>query len=209
MKKLLVKAEYIVQKYQAPVEGVDAVEAQPEKWIKDDVVVYEQPMIEVNLGEFEADQSFTYHPAIEAVEGVEAKPEIPEVKETRIIAQTQGNDDELAQWLAGDAFKYPEGYWVEYVDISAEIEAQAKLQQAMDEIAKGIKGIAVFKVKVKEKQLSGQQIAQLFASDEIKKIIETLSTGSLPLASALINAYVADGVIVTKEDKQAVLQAIA
>lgn len=126
MKKLLVKAEYIIQPYQAPVEGVEAVEAQPEKWVKDDVVVYEQPMIEVNLGEFEADQSYTYHPAIEAVEGVEAQPEIPEVKETRIIAQTQGNDEEIAQWLAGDSFKYPEGYWVEYIDISSEVE-QAKI----------------------------------------------------------------------------------
>jgi len=200
MKKLLVKAEYIIQEYQAPVEGIEAVIAQPEKWVKDDVEVFTEP---------ENVEEYVYHPAIEAVEGVEAKPEIPEVKETRIIAQTQGNDDELAQWLAGDSFKYPEGYWVEYVDISAEIEAQAKLQAAMDEIAKGIKGIAVFKVKVKEKQLSGQQIAQLFASDEIKKIIETLSTGSLPLASALISAYVADGVIVTEEDKQAVLSAIA
>lgn len=124
MKRLLVKAEYIIQPYQAPVEGVEAVEAQPEKWVKDDIVVYEQPMIEVNLGEFEDDQSFTYHPAIEAVEGVEAKPEIPEIKETRIIAQTQGSDEELAVWLAGDAHKYPEGYQVEYIDISAQVEQE-------------------------------------------------------------------------------------
>jgi len=205
MKKLLVKAEYIIQPYQAPVEGVEAIEAQPEKWVKDDVVVYEQPKLEDGT----SDESYIYHPAIEAVEGVEAKPEIPEVKETRIIAQTQGNDEQLTQWLDGDKFKYPEGYWVEYVDISAEIEQQEKLQAAMDEISKGIKGIATFKVKVKEKQLSGQQIATLFASDEIKKIIETLSTGSLPLASALIQAYQADGIIVTEEDKQAVLAAIA
>lgn len=205
MKKLLVKAEYIIQPYQAPIEGVESIEAQPEKWSKDDVEVYEQPKLEDGTN----DESYTYHPAIEAVEGVEAKPEIPEIKETRIIAQTQGNDEELAQWLAGDSFKYPEGYWVEYVDISQEIEQQAKLQQAMDEISKGVKAIATFKVRVKEKQLSGSQIAQLLASDEIKKIIETLSTGSLPLASALINAYQADGVIVTEEDKQAVLSAIA
>lgn len=135
MKKLLVKAEYIIQPYQAPVEGVEAVEAQPEKWVKDDIVVYEQPMIEVNPGEFEADQSFTYHPAIEAVEGVEAKPEIPEVKETRIIAQTQGSDEELAEWLAGDSFKYPEGYWVEYIDITAQVEQEKINAEALAYLA--------------------------------------------------------------------------
>ena len=61
---------------------------------------------------------------------------------------------------------------------------------------------------VKKKQLSVSQIAELFDSEQIKKIIETLSTGSLSLASSLIQAYSADGVIVTEEDKQAVLQAI-
>jgi len=125
-----------------------------------------------------------------------------------ILGQTQGPDEELGIWLAGNIHKYPEGYEVEYIDITAEVEQAAKLQAAMDEIAKGIKGIAVFKVKVKEKQLSGSQIAQLFSSNEIKTIIETLSTGSLPLAAALINAYPADGVLVTEEDKQAVISAL-
>lgn len=193
MKKLLVKAKIIDQAYQP------AIQFKPDRWIKDDIEVFEQP----KLDDGSNDESYSYHPATEAI------PEVLEQSHIEIIAQTQGTDDQLAQWLAGDSFKYPEGYWVEYVDISAEIEQQAKLQAAMDEIAKGIKGIAVFKVKVKEKGLSGQQIAQLFASEEIKKIIETLSTGSLPLASALISAYVADGVIVTEDDKQAVLAAIA
>ena len=38
-----------------------------------------------------------------------------------IIAQTHGTDDQLAEWLAGDSFKYPEGYQVEYIDISAQV----------------------------------------------------------------------------------------
>lgn len=102
----------------------------------------------------------------------------------------------------------PAEYQIVIEDISSQIEYENKIQSAMEEIAKGIKGIAVFKVKVKEKQLLPSQIAQLFSSSEIKLIIETLSTGSLPLAAALINAYPADGVLVTEEDKQAVLQAI-
>lgn len=155
-----------------------------------------------------------YSPAIEAVEATETEPAIDavpeqlEVSHYEVIDQTQGEDADLAIWLAGNIHKYPEGYQAEYIDITAEVEADAKLQSAMNEISKGIKGIAVFKVRVKDKGLSASQIAQLFSSAEIKAIIETLSTGSLPLAAALIAAYQADGVIVTEDDKQAVIQAI-
>jgi hypothetical protein len=130
MKKLLVKIKVIDIPYSAAVEAIvpiEAIEAQPEKWVKDDLEVFEQPMIEIALGEFEIDPSFTHHPAIAAVlgvEGVEAKPEVLEVLKEEIIAQTQGSDEELAQWLAGDSFKYPEGYWVEYIDISAQVEQE-------------------------------------------------------------------------------------
>ena len=61
-------------------------------------------------------------PATDTEPEVPAIPEQPEVSHDEIIAQTQGEDEELAQWLAGDSFKYPEGYWVEYVDISAQVE---------------------------------------------------------------------------------------
>lgn len=215
MKKLLVKAKIIDIPYSAEVEAIapiEAIQAQPKKWVKDDLEVFEQPMIEVNLGEFEIDSSYTYHPAIEAVlgvDGVEAKPEILEVSHEEIIAQTQGNDEELAQWLAGDSFKYPEGYWVEYIDVSAEVAFDHAVQVAQAEIAKGMKGLAVFKVKVKDKGLNTSQIATIFADPAIQKIIATLSTGSLPLASMLIANYQADGVIVTEEDKAAVIAAIA
>lgn len=135
MKKLLVKAEIVTQAYQAPVEGVEAVEAQPEKWVKGDEVLFEEPMIEVNLGEFQTDPSYTYCPAIDAVEGVEAKPEIPEVKEVLVIAQTQGTDEELEIWLEGDKHKYPEGYWVEYIDISAQVEQEQINSEALAYLA--------------------------------------------------------------------------
>lgn len=41
--------------------------------------------------------------------------------ESNIIAQTQGSEEELAIWLEGDKFKYPEGYIVEYIDITAQV----------------------------------------------------------------------------------------
>jgi hypothetical protein len=82
-----------------------------------------------------------YSPAIEAVEAtetepaIEAVPEILEVSHYEIIAQTQGNDEELAQWLAGDSFKYPEGYVVEYIDITAQVEQEAINNEALAYLA--------------------------------------------------------------------------
>ena len=69
-----------------------------------------------------------YSSAVEAIPATEFEPEIaaiPEVLEVsheEIIAQTQGSDEELAQWLAGDSFKYPEGYWVEYIDLEQDFD---------------------------------------------------------------------------------------
>lgn len=77
MKKLLVKANVIVQEYKSPVFNV--------------------------AGEI-------------------LELEVPELSEWKIIAQTQGTDEELAIWLAGDAHKYPEGYQLEYIDVTAEYE---------------------------------------------------------------------------------------
>lgn len=129
----------------------------------------------------------------------------------QIIDQTQGGDADLESWLQGNLSvnKYPEGYSLEYIDISAEVAFNHAVESAQAEIAKGMKGLAVFKVKVKEKSLNTTQIATIFSDPSIQKIIATLSTGSLPLAALLIAAYQADGVIVTEEDKAAVLAAIA
>jgi len=196
MKKLLVKIKVIDIPYSASTPAI------PQKWTKEGLEAFEQPMIEVD-GVLVNDESYTYHPEIPAI------LEQLEVSHEEIIAQTQGSDEELALWLAGDSFKYPEGYWVEYIDISAEIAFDQSVLAAQAEIAKGMKGLAVFKVKVKEKGLNTTQIAQIFADPAIQKIISTLSTGSLPLAALLVAAYQADGVIVTEEDKAAVIAAIA
>lgn len=115
MKKLLVKAEFIVTPYSPAVPGIPGVEAQPEKWTKGEETVFEAPQ---DLTDW------THHPAVEGVEAVAEIPEQPEVKEWRVIAQTQGSDEELAVWLAGDAHKYPEGYQVEYIDMTAQMEQE-------------------------------------------------------------------------------------
>jgi hypothetical protein len=112
MKKLLVKIKVIDIPYSP------AIPAEPEKWVKGEEIRLERPMIEVSLGIFEPDEEYTHH---EAISGV---PEQPEVSHEEIIAQTQGTDEEIAVWLEGDKHKYPEGYWVEYIDISAQVEQE-------------------------------------------------------------------------------------
>jgi len=109
MKKLLVKIKVIDIPYSPEVEAI------PQKWTKEEIEVFEQPMIEID-GTLVNDESYTHHPEIPA------RPEQPEVSHEEIIAQTQGSDEELAQWLAGDSFKYPQDHWVEYVDISSQVE---------------------------------------------------------------------------------------
>lgn len=129
MKKLLVKAEFIVTPHSPSIPGIPGVEAQPEKWTKGEEI------IEII---YEAPQDLTdwvYHPAVEAVEAVAEIPEILEVKEWRVIAQTQGTDDQLAEWLAGDSFKYPENYQVEYIDISAQVEQERINAEALKYLA--------------------------------------------------------------------------
>jgi hypothetical protein len=82
-----------------------------------------------------------YSPSVEAIPATDTEPEIPaipeqlEVSHEEIIAQTQGSDEELAQWLTGDSFKYPQGYWVEYVDISLQVEQEKINAEALAYLA--------------------------------------------------------------------------
>jgi hypothetical protein len=82
-----------------------------------------------------------YSPAVEAIPATDTEPEIAaipeqvEVSHEEIIAQTQGTDEELAVWLAGDSFKYPEGYWVEYIDISSQVAQQKINAEALAYLA--------------------------------------------------------------------------
>lgn len=124
MKKLLVKIKVIDIPYSPAVEAIQ------ESWSKELEnglvnIVYSQPLDELG----NPDSSYTYFPAVSSI------PEQPEVSHEEVIAQTQGNDEELAQWLAGDSFKYPEGYWVEYVDISAQVEQDKINAEALSYLA--------------------------------------------------------------------------
>jgi hypothetical protein len=126
MKKLLVKIKVIDIPYSPAVEAI------PQKWTKEVdgeiISFYEQPLKVVDA-QMVNDESYTYHPDVAAI------PEVLEVSHEEIIAQTQGLDEELAQWLAGDSFKYPEGYWVEYVDISLQVEQDKINAEALSYLA--------------------------------------------------------------------------
>lgn len=196
MKKLLIKSEFIIQEYKAPIEGVVA---QPEKWVKGEEVLFEAP---IDLTDY------VYHAAIE---GVEAVAEVPEVKELRVIDQTQGMEEELQVWLSGNIHKYPEGYIVEWIDLTEEwnkklaIEAKIaigkKAKEACENVLDLISGYNL------NRELTVEQISVMqtnFASIE-----KALQSGRPSLAKAYISQVVADGVLVTEEMKEMALLLLA
>ena len=196
MKKLLIKSEFIIQEYKSPIEGV---EAQPEKWVKGEEVLFEAPS---DLTDY------TYHAAIE---GVEPQAEIPELKELRVIDQTQGMEEELHVWLSGNIHKYPEGYIVEWIDLTEEwnkklaIEAKIaigkKAKEACENVLDLISGYNL------NRELTVEQISVMqtnFASIE-----KALQSGRPSLAKAYISQVIADGVLVTEEMKEMALLLLA
>lgn len=196
MKKLLIKSEFIIQEYKAPIEGV---EAQPEKWVKGEEVLFEAPL---DLTDY------IYHPAIE---GVEAVAEVPELKELRVIDQTQGMEEELHVWLSGNIHKYPDGYIVEWIDLTEEwnkklaIEAKIaigkKAKEACENVLDLISGYNL------NRELTVEQISVMqtnFASIE-----KALQSGRPSLAKAYISQVITDGVLVTEEMKEMALLLLA
>ena len=76
-----------------------------------------------------------YKPPVLNEIGEIIEQEIPGITEIQVIAETQGTDEELAIWLAGDVHKYPVGYELEYIDISTEVEQEKINQEALAYLA--------------------------------------------------------------------------
>jgi hypothetical protein len=53
-----------------------------------------------------------------------------------------------------------------------------------------------------QKNLNESQKAQILSNSSIQQIIQVLSIGNIDLAKNLINAYQADGTLITNDDKQ-------
>ena len=126
MKKLLIKSEFTLIPFSPFIPGVPGAEPQPEKWTKGEEVVFELPQ---DLTEW------THHPGVEAVEAIPEVPEVAEVKEWRVIDQTQGPEEELHVWLAGNIFKYPEGFVTEWIDLTAQFEQEKINSEALGYLA--------------------------------------------------------------------------
>jgi len=190
MKKLLVKAEFIITPYSP------AIPFSPEKWVKDGVDTYALP---------EAPEEYEYHPAIEA------KDEVAEVKEWRVIDQTQGPEEELHVWLSGNVHKYPEGYTVEWIDLTEEFNRQKAIQEKIDlgkraraaceSVLDLISGLNL------DRALTVEQITQMQAT--FSSIEKALQSNRPSLAKALIMQVEVDGVIVTQDMKDMSLELLA
>lgn len=199
MNKLIVKNKVIDIPY-SPL-----IPAQSEKWVKGEDVKLEQPMVEVSPGVFEPDSEYTYHDAIPEV------PEQLEVSHEEIIAQTQGEEAELQVWLDGDKHKYPEGHWVEWIDITEEVNKQKaidtkialgqKARLTCDKVLDLISGYNL------DRELSVEQITSMQSS--FAPIELALRSGRPSLAKYHIANVAVDGVLVSQEMKDLALELLA
>jgi Xaa-Pro aminopeptidase len=80
-----------------------------------------------------------------------------------------------------------------------------QINQYRAQIEKGVSAIAYFRLLNDQKNLNESQKAQILSNSSIQQIIQTLSVGNIDIAKNLINAYQADGVLVTNEDKQKII----
>lgn len=139
------------------------------------------------------------------------EPEIPEVSHLQVIDQTQGMEEDLQVWLSGNVHKYPEGYIVEWIDLTEEwnkklsIEAKIaigkKAKDACENVLDLISGYNL------NRSLTVEQISVMqtnFASIE-----KALQSGRPSLAKAYISQVIADGVLVTEEMKEMALLLLA
>lgn len=195
MKKLLIKSEFIITPYSPSIPG------QPEKWSKDGVDVFEQPKLEDGTN----DESWTYSPDIAEI------PEVLEVKEWRVIDQTQGMEEELQVWLSGNIQKYPEGYVAEWIDLTEEwnkklaIEAKIaigkKAKEACQNVLDLISGYNL------NRELTVEQISVM--QTNFSSIEKALQSGRPSLAKAYIAQIAPDEVLVTSEMKDMALLLLA
>jgi hypothetical protein len=158
-----------------------------------------------------------YSPAVEAIPATETDPEIAaipeqqEVSHEEIIAQTQGEEAELQVWLDGDKHKYPEGYWVEWIDITEEVNKQKAIEAKIalgqkarltcDKVLDLISGYNL------DRELSVEQITSMqtaFAPIEL-----ALRSGRPSLAKYHIANVAVDGVLVSQEMKDLALELLA
>lgn len=93
--------------------------------------------------------------------------------------------------------------------VAAQKQREEDIQVALKEASKGQRVMALFRVLNKKKNLTGLQKKALLSDTNIKSIMDALDAGSLDVAGSLINAYVADGVLVTEQDKQTLLQELS
>jgi hypothetical protein len=80
-----------------------------------------------------------------------------------------------------------------------------QISQYRAQIEKGVSTIAYFRFLNDQKNLNESQKAQILSDSSIQQIIQVLSIGNIDLAKSLINAYQADGTLVTNEDKQKII----
>lgn len=147
-------------------------------------------------------------------------------EEERVKAKAECSQEELAIALeefppteceVGEAdciasvakVKLPKMYTTIILDITQEKNDQRLMVDAANELAKGQKALILFKMLNKKKGLTKAQRKTLLSDPKINQIMSTLQSGTIDVAIDLIQAYVADGVLVTESDKTALVNALS
>lgn len=124
-----------------------------------------------------------------------------------VIAQTVGKESELASWLQGDLHKYPAGYVVEYVDMTAEIALQEKIELGAKEREDCTRVLDLVRGYNRNRGLTAEQITEMMTT--LSPTLAALSNGRGSTGRYLISLIQPDGVLVTQEMKDAAISILA
>lgn len=100
-----------------------------------------------------------------------------------------------------------DSYAEEVVRVAAIAEEENAIKEGLRKINIGNQVIAFINYLNSQKQLSGEQVAQLVST--YSQIISLLSTGSIATALGVINSITPDGVVMTLSDKNKIIALIA
>lgn len=137
-------------------------------------------------------------------------------KPERTIPKSEATEDELESQLLeeipaeGDPgelnykpemVKLKKTYTVTITDITQEVEDQKAFELELANDHKCLRSKARLRVNNKRKGLTKQQKAAFLSNPEAKKVMDALNVCSIDEAKALIQAWPADGLITTEQDK--------
>lgn len=111
-----------------------------------------------------------------------------------------------AKVIQPERVKLKQTYSYTIEDITAQKQLEEAMAVAKVELEKCQRAHIVFKARSALKNLTNEQKVALASSDSVKAVVEAITSCSIPQVKLMIQNYVADGVLVSEEDKTAMLE---